>query len=166
MDNSISIPVWDQLPNEPFEQYEWFIKYFVALGSRRNLRKAFQLWLMEADPEAYATNPYTPTFPEWKLAFETFDWTERARQFDSHALEQALKTTADAARLLRESAVKAVETLVEQLQNPRNSVSAANSLLDRAGIKTAAVTVVHNLTAEDLKQAEEELEKWKSNNKE
>jgi hypothetical protein len=67
---------------------------------------------------------------------------------------------------LKLATVKAVDTLIAQLDSPRNGVQAAKEILDRGGIPgrsiTDNITTVH-ISADDMAQAAREVEDWEKN---
>ena len=164
--SSADVPPWGQRPDEGAREFNFFYKYYLPLGFSRSLRKAYLLYLMEVEPERVAAaerdGQYIQVPPEWNIASNEYDWKGRVNAFDKEAMAEAIQAVEEAAKRIRLAAPGAVDTLIDNLKNPRNGVAAANSLLDRAGVKTAAIVISKEFKAEDMAKAEEELKQWQT----
>jgi hypothetical protein len=151
---------WDRQPNEPEEWFFRFQKYYLMLGLTRSIRKAYDLYVAETSPLDSAAGKGKTSNRKWVEASKKYNWAERADAYDREVFQESVAVVQEAAQKIRLNAGKAVDALIEALGNPRLSVAAANSLLDRAGVETATINLSHDLTADDLAAAEEKLAKW------
>lgn len=158
------VPPWGQRPDEGAREFNFFYKYYLPLGFSRSLRKAYLLYLSEVEPDkvvvAQKEGKWLDATAEWRMIANEYDWKGRANAFDKEAMAEAIQAVEDAAKKIRMAAPQAVDALIDNLKNPRNGVAAANSLLDRAGVKTATIVISKEFKAEDMAQAEEELRQW------
>lgn len=156
---------WLQQENEPDNWYRRFVKYYLNLGHGRTLLKAMSLFLQTEHPERYARfleNPRQSASAEWSTTASAWQWRERARIYDMASMQEAMEKVGEARKILIESTPKAAKALVESLENPRTRVNAAKEILDRGGLPG---TIVHEervvpFTADELSQAQTELETW------
>jgi len=155
---------WLQQEDEPNALYVYFQTYLV-LGIRRSLRAAYRIWLTENDPEVLIKSP-NPTIPElWRRAYVAFNWEGRSKAYDQLLYSDSLKVLEQAAAELKNATLDAVETLKRELSSNRNAVAAAKEILDRAGVKTAAIQFNQTISSEDMARAEQELAEWNKTEK-
>ncbi len=162
--NSSDTPPWGQRPDEGAREFNLFYKYYLPLGFSRSFRKAYLLYLHEMEPERVAAaqkeGKWIGLPDEWIEIANVYDWRGRANEFDKEAMAEAIQAVEEAAKKIRLAAPQAADTLIENFKNPRNGVAAANSILDRAGVKTATIVISKEFKAEDMAKAEEELRQW------
>jgi hypothetical protein len=157
------IDVWEQLPEELEDYYEWFSKYYLPLGFKRSLRQAYIMYMIDhTSPGEERLNITQPT-TEWKMAAEKYEWKARALAYDQDRGDQATAAIKEAALKLRNATTLAVETLIAQLSSPRNGVQAAKEILDRGGLPAHTVSNVSQtvtISADDMARAAKEVEEW------
>ncbi len=162
--NLSDVPPWGQRPDEGAREFNFFYKYYLPLGFSRSVRKAYFLYLSEVEPTkvaaAQAEGKWIGVPGDWTDASRVYDWKGRAEMFDKEAMAEAIQAVEEAAKKIRMAAPLAADTLIENFKNPRNGVAAANSILDRAGVKTATIVISKEFKAEDMAKAEEELRQW------
>jgi len=160
-----SISPYEQILDEPDSWYDRFVKYYLALGPSRSLRKAWFAHMRAEMPESYDKRKHRVSADvSWSDASNAWDWRKRAEAYDAEIYAGALSTVEGARLMLLTHAEEAATTLVLALQSSRLKVAAAKEILDRAGLP-AVKEVRLNTTPysnEELQQAAKELEEWEA----
>lgn len=159
--------VWLQQDKEPDSWYRRFMSFYLPLGPSRNLTRAYLRCLESEEPEkAFAKKSakgYINTSPQWSEIARTWHWRERAEAFDLYTAGENFSYVDKARDILLQSTEAAARALVENLKNPRLAVAAAKEILDRGGLPgthLVGVGRVEPYTADDLRSAEEAVNKW------
>jgi hypothetical protein len=155
---NLDIAPYDQLPDEPYDWYERFLTYFVALGQARSLRKAYLLHNNLLAEEAVNAPPAN----DWNLAAKKYHWKRRAAAYDAEMAVEVARQVEQARMDLQNASVKAVEALVKSLNTGRTRVAGAKAILDRAGLPPVK-EVRHSTepySGDELAQAAEEVDAW------
>lgn len=159
--------VWLQQEEESDLWYRRFMSYYLPLGPSRNLTRAYVRWLETEKPEKAeekkSAKGYINITKEWSAIARRWQWRERADAFDLYTAGENFAYVDKARELLLRSTEAAAQALVENLKNPRLAVSAAKEILDRGGLPGTHLVGVGHIepyTADDLRKAEEDVNKW------
>lgn len=157
-DETLEAALFEQLDDEPMDWYERFMDYYVALGRARTLRAAYLLHNQVLGAEAIQAPPYA----KWRESAREFRWKKRSAAYDYERELHAQRQVQEARGRLMSMSVKAVEALEQSLTQPRQRVSGAKAILDRAGLPPVKEIKhkVEAFSADELNQASEELEAW------
>lgn len=159
--------LWDQWEGEPTRWFLRFQRYYLYRGLVRSVRSAYKMFLAEHYPENHrdmfsVLRGYGP----WTRMAKKWSWVARAEAWDRLQNDLVYQSVEEARRLIQSNAVAAAEALIAALVNPRLTVAAANSLLDRANIPATArrenVNKNLTLTVEDLEKAKREAQQWET----
>jgi hypothetical protein len=156
---------WDQVAEEPDEQYMWFHDYYLEMGYRRTIRGAHAAWVVATNPPGSQRLGKADQARKWSRAAEDWEWFKRATAYDAYSQSDALTAVKQAQLNLKLATVAAVDALIKNLDNPRTGVAAAKEILDRGGIPGRTIsdniTTVH-ISADDMAQAAREVEEWET----
>jgi hypothetical protein len=155
---------WNQMPGEPDEWYEKFVKYYLELGPGRTLLRAYVAFKKDTNPSYRAPNS-APV--NWTMAAGDWEWRMRSQDYDTYNYEGLVGDVQSARNVLLISAVEAAETLRGALKDPRLKVAAAKEILDRSGVPAVSVHDIRStpFTADELAKAHEELKEWERQTK-
>jgi hypothetical protein len=156
---------WEQVAEEPDEQYKWFSQYYLPLGFQRTIRGAYSTYVINENPPGKARLGKGGEGHTWYKAAEDWEWGRRARAYDEAMGREAEAVVKQAVLKLKTSTVQAVDTLIKNLESPRNAVAAANSILDRGGVpakSTSEVLQTVHVTADEMAQAVKEVTEWEN----
>lgn len=163
---------WDQREGEPEVWYSIFRTYYLPLGPRRSLRRAFELYLRSEKPERYKEldpDGVTKAPQHWNPKSRDWDWPLRARMYDAEQLDVTSAQIEHVLTYLRDNSINAAQALVDALQNPRTQVQAANSILNRSGVPETTEIKINggtSITSDEMAAAEEKVRQWKSSTNE
>ena len=114
-------------------------------------------------PGLLKTAPESSVPGGWIRAYIDWEWLKRSVAYDESQVEEAVAAVRQAQLNLRLSTVKAVETLISNLDSPRNGVQAAKEILDRGGVPahtTSDVITTVNINSDEMAEATKEVEEW------
>jgi hypothetical protein len=166
-DEENTLNIWEQYPEEPDDFYHWFHDYYLPLGFMRSINKAYAEFVVKEEPSsAIRLNDPARRWHEpnvWSQAASQWGWLKRGLAYDAQMIDEAVKSVKQAQLNLRLSTVRAVETLISNLDSPRNGVMAAKEILDRGGIpahSTSDVVTTVNISSDEMAEATAEVEAW------
>lgn len=160
---------WTQQDGEPYFWFHRFITYFLPLGPGRSIIKAYETMVAAEHPEVAEARRRSKkkmnATGAWSTKARVWGWRDRAKAYDKFAFSEALAEVDKARLTLLESADKAALALVGALSNSRLVVAAAKEILDRVGLPgttNVGVGPIDKFTADELRQAEREVDEWES----
>lgn len=162
----VELPAWVRQDEEPEDWYAKFSKYYLPLGYTRTLTKAYMMFL-EAEYPATAANAIVVNKQaapnSWSAMAREWDWRNRGKAYDRQAINDSADTVQKAREKIMQLSLDAVIALGDALKNPKQSVAAANSILDRSGLPAKSVHVlqVQPFTSDDFARAVMEVDEWK-----
>jgi hypothetical protein len=158
---------WDRREGEDEVWYRIFSRYYLPLGTKRDLRTAFEFYIRTESPPDYSgidpeTLKYIPK--HWPAHAREWEWASRAAAYDEASIPDFAEIhVSQTLQYLRAHALTAADALVAALSNERTRVQAANSILNRSGVPEvsevnlkAGVTV----TADEMAAAREKVDEW------
>lgn len=165
MAENVEVELWERQPGEPKHWYLRFLRYYLYRGLARSVRRAYVAFVKENYPgKAEDIIVRGRSYGQWLKAAKRYGWRERAEAWDMYRNNELRREVLEASRFLMEHARDAAETLVESFKNPRLAVSAANSVLDRAGLPAVSrqelVDYQVQLSADELAKIKNEVKNW------
>lgn len=160
---------WQRMENEPKRWYNIFMKYYLGGGFQRSVRAAWLSFLEENEPDKLDRALQTRGVPKnWHAIAARWDWHERADAWEVHQSDLSMAAVEAASRMLRQNAPTAVAALVDALDRDKEAVRAAAEILNRGGLPAVSKQEVDQtvqLSSDDMKAAQKELEEWEAKKK-
>jgi len=157
---------WLQQEDEDGEWFERFTRFYLPLGSGRNIIKAYTAYLLALDTKKYVefiSRPNRNATEEWSNAAREYDWRKRSIAWDAFHLIELTAQVDLARQKLQAATVKAVDTLITNLESDRYSVAAAKEILNRGGLPETSKheVAISQYTADEFNAATREVEEWR-----
>jgi hypothetical protein len=170
-EEKLEIELWDKQPGEAKQWFLRFQRYYLYRGLARSVRRAYIAFMTENFPDkAEDLIVAGRSYMQWLEAAKKFNWKTRAEAWDesrNHSLQLEVQ---EASKFLMQNTLKAAESLVGSLSNPRVAVAAANSILDRTGLPTLSKLEVAGIqsavSADELAKVKEAVTKWEKEQQE